>query len=85
MVTIHLDPSRLSLEELDNVSRALRERCGHCIERGVPDGCRHSAEVERFLDELAAAIDLVRGPLHKEEQVRALAVDPGSGEWEAGA
>jgi hypothetical protein len=85
MVTIHLDPSRLSLEELANVSRVLRERCSHCIERGVPDGCRHTAEVDRFLDVLAAAIDAVREPLEHEQQVQALAVDPSSGEWVAGA
>jgi hypothetical protein len=85
MVTIHLDPSRLSLEELTNVSRALRERCSHCIERGVPDNCRHTAEVDRFLDELAAAIELARVPREKDAHDKALAVDPDSGEWMAGA
>jgi hypothetical protein len=85
MVTIHLDPSRLSLEELANVTRALRERCAHCIERGVPENCRHTDEVDRFLGELAAAIELARLPREQREQNRALAVDADSGEWLAGA
>jgi hypothetical protein len=85
MVTIHLDPSRLSLEELTNVSRVLRERCSYCIERGVPENCRHSDEVERFLQELAAAIELAMKPMEHDAHGTALAVDPDSGEWVAGA
>ena len=85
MVTIHLDPSRLSLEELSNVSRMLRDRCVDCIERGVPENCRHTEEVARFLDELAAAIELAKAPREQREHSAALGVDAASGEWLPGA
>jgi hypothetical protein len=85
MVTIHLDPSRLSLEELENVTRVLRGRCAECIERGVPAAARHSDEVNRFLDAVADAIEVARVPRERRAQERALAVDPDSGEWVAGA
>lgn len=60
MLKIHLDTSRLSDEELANVSRVLRCRCAECIEDGVPVRRRHTDEVFRFLDGLATAIDRER-------------------------
>jgi hypothetical protein len=81
MVTIHLDPSRLSLEELDNVYRALRDRCADCIERNVPEQCQHPEEVNTFLDALASAIEYARRPLEQREQAIALGVDVDSGDW----
>lgn len=85
MVTIRLDPSRLSLEELQNVTRMLRERCADCIEGGVHAGETHRGEVTRFLHALADAIDQTRVPLEHREQERALGVDSRTGEWLAGA
>lgn len=85
MVTIHLDPSRLSPDELANVTRALRDRCVDCVEQGVPEDQRHTEEVARFLDELATAIEHVWLPQEQREQARSLGVDPDSGEWLAGA
>lgn len=85
MVTIHLDPSRLSTEELANVTRALRGRCVDCVERGVPEDCRHTEEVAQFLDELATAIEHAWLPRERREHARALGVDTVTGEWLPGA
>jgi hypothetical protein len=57
MLKIHMDPNRLSVEELENISRALRGPCADCIERSVPDGCQHPEIVRHFLHGLADAID----------------------------
>lgn len=85
MLTVHMDTKRLSLEELDNVSRALRGPCIDCVERGVPECCRHSGEVRSFLNALADAVDLERDRRSKRDRELALGVDPDSGEWIAGA
>lgn len=57
MIKVHMSPERLSVEELANVSAALRGPCIECVERGVPDGCRHPDEVRHFLRAMADAID----------------------------
>lgn len=84
MLNVHMDTGRLSLEELENVSRALRGPCIDCVERGVPDCCRHPGEVQRFLDALADAIDTERDRRERRDNELALGVDD-SGEWVAGA
>lgn len=85
MLTVHMDTKRLSLEELQNISSALRGPCIECVERGVPECCKHADEVRRFLNALADAIDLDRERREKRERELALGVNPESGEWVAGA
>ena len=85
MLTVHMDTKRLSLEELDNVSRSLRGPCVDCVEKGVPECCRHSDAVRSFLGALADAIDLERDRRARRDRELALGVDPESGEWSAGA
>lgn len=85
MLTVHMDTKRLSLEELENVSRALRGPCIDCVEKGVPECCRHSQEVRHFLTALADAIDTERERREKRDRELALGVDSESGEWVAGA
>lgn len=85
MVKIELDTSRLSLEELSNVGRVLRERCEECIEGGVPAPCRHVEEVRSFLAALAAAVEREREAIEHRRHDEALAVDPVTGEAVAGA
>ena len=85
MLNIRMDTDRLSLEELENVSRALRGPCLDCVERDVPEPCRHSAEVRRFLDQLADAIEVARDRRERRANELALGVDRQSGEWLAGA
>jgi hypothetical protein len=85
MLKVHLDTSRLSVEELANVCRALRERCIDCVEAGVPGPCRHQAEVAAFLGEVAHAIDLERIARERHSAAMALGVEPDTGEWPAGA
>jgi hypothetical protein len=85
MVHLHLDPSRLSLDELANATDALRDRCAECIEHNVPEECQHRPEVKQFLNALADALDHARLSMEQREHGRALAVDTDTGEWLAGA
>jgi hypothetical protein len=85
MVTIHLDPSRLSLQEMANATRALRQHCAHCVERGVPAGQQHAEEITKFLAALADAIDQTRRPAERRQIEDALGIDHQTGEWDAGA
>jgi hypothetical protein len=85
MLTVRMDTARLSLEELENISKALRGPCIECVETGVPDCCRHREEVRAFLAALADAIDVDRLRRERRDQEVALGVDPDSGEWLAGA
>lgn len=88
MVTLHLDPSRLSLEELENVTRVLRTHCLGCIEAGVPAAAAHQDEIRRFLDLVADAIQAAGVPAERVARrtvERALGVDAETGEWDAGA
>ena len=57
MLKIHMDPNRLSVEELENISRALRGPCADCVERNVPGDCRHPEVIRHFLHAMADAID----------------------------
>jgi hypothetical protein len=85
MLTVRMDTRRLSLEELQNISRALRGPCIDCVEGGVPGYCRHRDEVRAFLTALSDAIDLDAERRERRERELALGVDPDSGEWLAGA
>jgi hypothetical protein len=85
MLKVKMDTGRLSIEELDNISTALRGPCIDCVERGVPDCCQHRGEVRRLLMAMADAIDFERGIRERRDQELALGVDPSSGEWLAGA
>jgi hypothetical protein len=85
MLKVRMDTARLSLEELENISQALRGPCVDCVERGVPDCCQHPDEVRRLLGAMADAIDFERGLRERRDQELALGVDPDSGEWVAGA
>lgn len=64
MLKIHMDPARLSTEELENISAALRGPCADCIERGVPEPCCHPETVRQFLHAMADAIDGERQRRH---------------------
>jgi hypothetical protein len=85
MLKVHMDTSRLSVEELANVCRALRERCIDCVEAGVPGPCRHQAEVAAFLGEVADALEVERTARERRSAALALGVEPDTGEWTAGA
>jgi hypothetical protein len=85
MVTVRMDTARLSLEELENISRALRGPCLECVEYGVPEYCRNRGEIRQFLAALADAIDTDRLRRERRDQEVALGVDPDSGEWLSGA
>ncbi len=85
MLTVRMDPGRLSLEELENISAALRGPCLGCVEASVPASCRHPDEVLRLLHAMADAIDFERDRREKRDRELALGVDPDSGEWVAGA
>jgi hypothetical protein len=85
MLTIRMDPARLSLEELENISRALRGPCLDCIGHGVPDCCSHRDEVRALLLAMADAIDFERERRDRRDRELALGVDRDSGEWLAGA
>jgi hypothetical protein len=85
MLKVRMDTARLSLEELENISNALRGPCIDCVERGVPDCCRNPEEVRTLFAAMADAIDFERGLRERRDQELALGVDPGSGEWLAGA
>jgi hypothetical protein len=85
MLTVRMDTQRLSLEELQNISAALRGPCVDCVESGVPAVCRHRDEVRAFLGALADAIDLDRVRRERRDQELALGVDPDSGDWLPGA
>jgi len=85
MLKVRMDTDRLSLEELENISTALRGPCLDCIEYGVPESCRHPGEIRRLLHSMADAIDFERGRREKRDRELALGVDPESGEWVAGA
>jgi len=85
MLKVKMDTDRLSIDELRNISRALRGGCAQCIENGVAEACRHPDEVDRFLTALADAVDRERKVREKRDRDLALGVDPVSGEWNAGA
>lgn len=85
MIKVRMETERLSVEELANISSALRTGCADCIEKGVAESCRHPEEVQRFLHGLADAIDHDRLERERRDRSLALGVDPLSGEWDAGA
>lgn len=85
MLKVRMETDRLSIEELKNISTALRTGCAACIEKGVAESCRHPDEVARFLNGLADAIDHDRRERERRDRELALGVDPVSGEWDAGA
>lgn len=85
MLKVRMETERLSIEELSNISTALRGACVECIEGGVAEACRHRDEVEAFLHGLADAIDHDRLERERKDRELALGVDPVSGEWDAGA
>jgi hypothetical protein len=85
MLTVRMDTARLSLEELENISRALRGPCIDCVEGGVPDYCSNRGAVREFLSAMADAIDLDRERRERRDREVALGVDPDSGEWLPGA
>lgn len=85
MLTVRMDTQRLSVEELENISHALRGPCVECVESGVPEYCRNRDDVREFLTALADAIDVDRLRRERRDQELALGVDPDSGEWLPGA
>ena len=85
MLKVRMDTDRLSVEELTNISEALRTGCATCIEKGVAEPVRHPDEIDRFLNALADAIDRERKAREKKDRDLALGVDPATGEFEAGA
>ena len=85
MLKVRMDTERLSVEELTNISKALRTGCAACIEKGVAEPVRHPDEIDRFLNALADAIDRERKVREKKDRDLALGVDPATGEFEAGA
>ena len=85
MLKVRMDTDRLSVEELTNISRALRTGCAECIEKGVAEAVRHPEEIDRFLTALADAIDRERKVREKKDRDLALGVDPATGEFSAGA
>ena len=85
MLKVRMDTDRLSLDELANISHALRTGCASCIGQGVAEQCRHPEELDRFLTALADAIDHERLERERNDRAEALGVDPVSGEWGAGA
>lgn len=85
MLKVKMDTDRLSIDELRNISGALRGGCAQCIENGVAEACRHPDDVDRFLNALADAIDRERAVRERRDRDLALGVDPVSGEWDAGA
>ncbi len=85
MLKVKMDTDQLSIDELKNISEALRTGCADCIEKGVAEALRHPEVVNHFLHSLADAIDGERIRREKKERDVALGVDPTSGEWEAGA
>ena len=84
MLKIRMETERLSVEELGNISRALRTGCAECIEKGVAESCRHPDVLDAFLNALADAIDHDRLERERRDRELALGVDP-TGEWVAGA
>ena len=85
MLKVKMDTDQLSIDELKNISKALRGGCARCIEEGVAESLRHPDVVTDFLNGLADAIDGARIAREKKERDVALGVDPVSGEWSAGA
>ena len=85
MLKVKMDTDRLSVEELANIAKALRTGCAACIEKGVAEPVRHPDEIDRFLDAMADAIDSERKRREKKDRDLALGVDPGTGEFGAGA
>lgn len=85
MLKVRMETERLSLDELANISRALRSGCVKCIEEGVAEQCRHTETLDRFLTALADAIDRDRLERERRDRALALGVDPVSGEWGPGA
>ena len=85
MLKVRMETERLSIEELANISKALRTGCAECIEKGVAEACRHPEIIDQFLNALADAIDHDRLERERKDRSLALGVDPATGEWEAGA
>lgn len=85
MLKIRMETERLSIDELANISTALRTGCAECIEKGVAEACRHPEVIEQFLNALADAIDHDRLERERRDRSLALGVDPVTGEWQAGA
>jgi hypothetical protein len=85
MLRVRMDTDRLAVEELANISQALRTQCAACITNGVGAQHRHAEEIDRFLHALADAIDHDRMERERREREAALAVDPVTGESVAGA
>ncbi len=85
MLKVRMETERLSIEELTNISTALRTGCAECIEKGVAEACRHPEEITHFLHALADAIDHDRLERERKDRALALGIDPVSGEWGAGA
>ena len=85
MLKVRMETERLGVDELANISRALRTGCAECIEKGVAEQCRHPEVIEGFLHALADAIDHDRLERERRDRALALGVDPLSGEWDAGA
>lgn len=84
MLKVRMETERLSIEELANISKALRTGCAECIEKGVAGSCRHPEVIDKFLNALADAVDHDRMERQRKDRELALGVDP-SGEWVAGA
>lgn len=85
MLKVRMETERLSIDELANISKALRTGCADCIERNVLEQCRHPEELEAFLNALADAIDHDRLERERRDRALALGIDDTSGEWGAGA
>lgn len=85
MLKVRMETERLSIDELANISEALRTGCAECIEKGVAESCRHPEVIDQFLHALADAIDHDRLERERRDRNLALGVDPATGEWEAGA
>jgi hypothetical protein len=85
MITVHIDTGRLCQQELDNISRALRERCPACVELGVPQTCGHPGVVREFMTQVADALDIERDRRAQRAREAALGVESDTGEWLPGA
>lgn len=85
MLKVRMETERLSVDELANISTALRTRCADCIEQGIAEQCRHPEIIDHFLNALADAIDHDRLERERRDRALALGVDPATGEWRAGA
>jgi hypothetical protein len=85
MLTIRLEPDRLSTEELTNLAAVLHKRCAACVEADVPESCTHEQEVNVVLETIACAIDETLRTRVRMAHAEALGVDDTTGEWLAGS